>query len=355
MTCVVLPSGAAAGATTVAAPAPVDRGGRTQRPGERGPVGEALLGRLGHPTAYDGREVGGHRVGQVGHRVAQVGDRGGDRGVGDERLASGQALEGHDGEGVDVGRRGGGGALGLLGRDVGGRAHHLAGLRQRHPLGRARDAEVGHLDPAVGGDEQVGGLHVAVHDPGGVGDAEGVGRLGEQLLGGGRVERCPRSQQGGERLAVDELHDQVGAVGRRPVVGCALPVVEDRGDAGVVQRGGVARLGLEAGAEERVVGVLGLEHLDRHGPVQDGVARRPHLAHAAGGDARLEEVAVGVVDVAARGQRRHWLITASMTALAIGPPRRPPPISEREVSLDCTSTATATWGLSAGAKETNHA
>ena len=104
-------------------------------------------------------------------------------------------------------------ALGLLGRDVGGRAHDLAGLRERHALGRAGDAEVGHLDPAVGGDEEVGGLHVAVHDPGGVRDAEGDGRLGEQVLGDGGVERGPRSQQGGERLALDELHDQVGARG----------------------------------------------------------------------------------------------------------------------------------------------
>ena len=44
-----------------------------------------------------------------------------------------------------------------------------------------------------------------------------------------------------------------------------------------------------------------------------------------------------------------------MTALAIGGAGSPPEISLREASLDCTSTATATCGSSAGAKETNQA
>ena len=44
-----------------------------------------------------------------------------------------------------------------------------------------------------------------------------------------------------------------------------------------------------------------------------------------------------------------------MTALAIGPPSRPPAMSPGAVLLDCTSTATATLGSSAGAKEVNQA
>ena len=53
--------------------------------------------------------------------------------------------------------------------------------------------------------------------------------------------------------------------------------------------------------------------------------------------------------------RRHLPSTASMTARAMGPARRPPAISSRAVSLDSTSTATATLGSSAGANDTNQA
>ena len=41
--------------------------------------------------------------------------------------------------------------------------------------------------------------------------------------------------------------------------------------------------------------------------------------------------------------------------LAIGPPSVPPAISSRAVALDWTSTATATFGSSAGANEANQA
>ena len=329
--------------------------GLAQRPGEGRTVGEPVGGVLGHRAADDSGEVGGHRSGQVGHRVAQVRDGRGDRGVGHEGLAADQALEGDDAEGVDVGRRGRGAALRLLGRDVGRRAHHLAGLREGHPLGGAGDAEVGDLDPAVGGDEEVRGLDVAVDDAGGVRHAEGLGRLGEQVAGRLGVEGGTGPQERRERLALDELHHEVGARGRRAVVERAGAVVVDRRDPRVLQRGRVPGLGLEALAEQRVVGVLGLEHLHRDRAVEHGVARGPDLAHPAGGDAGLEDVAAGLVDVAAGCERGHGLITASMIDLAIGPPRTPPPISSGEVSLDCTSTATATLGSLAGANETNHA
>ena len=70
-------------------------------------------------------------------------------------------------------------------------------------------------------DQQVGGLHVAVHDPGLVRRTERVGGLGEQVAGGVGVQRVPGLEQGRERLAVDELHHQVGARGPGPVGGVA--------------------------------------------------------------------------------------------------------------------------------------
>ena len=242
------------------------------------------------------------------------------------------------------------------GRDVGGRAHHLAGLGERHALGGAGDAEVGDLDPAVGGDEQVGGLDVAVHDPGGVGDAEGVGGLGEQVAGHVGVERGARvaaaRRAAGPRRAPSRGRGAASPSRRRASSRRSRRPRRCRGGAARRRAGPRSR---SAGGRAASSAYSVLSTFTATGAVEHGVARRPDLAHPAGGDARLQDVAAGLVDVAAGRQRGHGLITASMIALAIGPPRTPPPISSGEVSLDCTSTATATLGSSAGAKETNQA
>ena len=163
-------------------------------------------------------EVGRHGARQLGHGLAHVGERGGD-GLSRRRRACARrgTRRPPTAEGVDVGGGGGGAALGLLGRDVGGRAHHLAGLGERHSLGGPGDAEVGHLDPPVGRDDQVGRLDVAVDDAARVGDTEGIGGLGHQVADDLRVERGAGPQQVGQRLALDELHHEVGARRRRPV------------------------------------------------------------------------------------------------------------------------------------------
>ena len=124
-------------------------------------------------------------------------------------------------------------------------------------------------------------------------------------------------------------------------------------DAAVVERAGEPGLGLEAGAERRVVGVLGLEQLDRDGPVERVVGGAPHLAHATGGDPGVQAVAPTRVGEGLLGA--HWLITASMTAFAIGPASRPPAMSSLATGAFWIITATATWGSSAGASDTNHA
>ena len=86
-----------------------------------------------------------------------------------------------------------------------------------------------------------------------------------------------------ERLAGNELHDEERAA-------VLLAVVEDVGDALVVDERGVAGLGAEALEEARVAQVLVFEDLDGDGAPDDEVGRLPHLAHAADGDPR---VAVG--------------------------------------------------------------
>jgi porphobilinogen synthase len=84
-----------------------------------------------------------------------------------------------------------GAALGLLGREVGGRAHHRAGLGEALLGARAHgpgDAEVGHLHLAGRRDEDVGRLDVAVDHAVAVGEAERGGHLAGDLRGLHRVD-----------------------------------------------------------------------------------------------------------------------------------------------------------------------
>ena len=81
-----------------------------------------------------------------------------------------------------------------------------------------------------------------------------------------------------ERLTGNELHHEVGAA-------VLLAVVEDVGDALVVDERGVPGLGAEALEEAGVAEVLVLEDLDGDGAPDDEVGGLPHLAHAADGDA----------------------------------------------------------------------
>ncbi len=107
----------------------------------------------------------------------------GDGVLGDERRSPGKTLE-HDGPErehvcarVDVGLAGR-----LLGRHVAGRAHHVAGRRDRRLAREARDAEVDQLDvlDASSQQEEVGRLDVAMNDPTRMGGCERLGHLQAQ-------------------------------------------------------------------------------------------------------------------------------------------------------------------------------
>ena len=149
------------------------------------------------------------------------------------------------------------------------------------------DAEVGDLGGAVGHDQQVARLDVAVHDAGPVRGVQGAGGLGDDVEHDVGVEPAVPLDDLGQRLAVDQLHDQVRAAER-----AVLAVVEDPGDPGVGERGREARLGAEPGTELLVVGVHGRQHLDRDRPAEDLVATAPDLAHAAGSDPLEQRVTV---------------------------------------------------------------
>lgn len=82
-----------------------------------------------------------------------------------------------------------------------------------------------------------------------------------------------------ERLAFDELHDQEPAL---PLA----PHVEQRADAGVVQRRDGARLALETGAGFLILRKTRGEDPDGHLPPEARVASPLHLPHAASADGR---------------------------------------------------------------------
>ena len=103
----------------------------------------------------------------------------------------------------------------LLGRDVVGGAEHAAGGGQALRLERAGDAEVGDLRAAVGVDQDVLRLHVAVDEAVGVRALEraaDLDRVGDRL---GHRQPAEAADAVLERLALDVLEHDVRAR-RRP-------------------------------------------------------------------------------------------------------------------------------------------
>ena len=79
-------------------------------------------------------------------------------------------------------------ARGLLGGEILGGAHDLSGGGQRNLVGEPGDAEVGDLHPAVGRDQQVSRLDVAVNESLGVGNGKRLGGLGDDVTASGPGE-----------------------------------------------------------------------------------------------------------------------------------------------------------------------
>ena len=136
------------------------------------------------------------------------------------------------------------------------------------------DAEVRDLHPPVATDQDVAGLHVAVDDPPGVGRLEGSRGLGGDPGGLARRQRPGASDDRGEVLALDDLHDDERA-------GLVLAVVVDRDDVRVVERRRVLRLLAEARAEVGVPAVLGAKQLDGDVAIELAVVGPVDGRHAA--------------------------------------------------------------------------
>ncbi|MDA0160546.1 hypothetical protein OM076_09745 [Solirubrobacter ginsenosidimutans] len=171
-------------------------------------------------------------------------------------------LERDHAERVQVGLRRDLGPDRLIRGHVGGRADHEPGLGEvlADAPERLGDPEVRDLDAAVGGDEQVLRLEIAMHDAGVVGVREpGQYRLQHagDLRDRGQPDVAP------QRPALEVLHCDVG----RAVV---LEEPMDRDDVRMPQRAGDARLREEALDQPRIRGPQ-VEFLERDVAVQAGL------------------------------------------------------------------------------------
>ncbi len=189
-------------------------------------------------------------------------------------------------EAVDVGAGVGAfGVHGLLGGHVFEGAGDGAGLGDALGVGcfavgvgarlQTDQAEVGHLDPARGVHEEVGGLDVAVDHALGVDISHGLGGLDGGIDRARDLEGAALGDQVQQVIALDELHDEVVATG-------ALVGIVGGDDARMGQLRDGLDLALEALQAGGVLEHLAVEHLQRHDALHPLVASLEHGAHAAG-------------------------------------------------------------------------
>ncbi len=234
------------------------------------------------------------------HRLVEHGGEGGDARRAPQRVP---ALDGdveHHPQRPEVRGRVALLAADPLGGDVLGRADQAARGGQTGRLPQRGDAEVGEHRCAVGAQQDVPRLDVAVLDPGGVGGAQRgqhapaePGRLGRRHRASG--------QPVVQRAAGDQFHDQPGV----RVLG-QVDDVMDRHHVRVAepgQRTGLAKhplahdpRGLRIAVEQCGVGRADL--LQRDVAVQHDVARPPHQPHASAAEPFEQfEAAVDELDV----------------------------------------------------------
>ena len=201
--------------------------------------------------------------GEVGRVALEPGERGVGVGLAEERHPSGEALVEHEAERVQVGAAVEPLAADLLGRQVLGRAHHhvVAGQVVAGRVEALGDAEVGEQHPAVGRDQDVAGLDVAVDQAGAVRGVERAGDAGADVHRELGAEPLLLVEQLAQALAVDELHhDGLAAV--------VVDRVVDGDDVRVVQLGDGDRLATEPLGHDRIGRERRLEQLDARPAVE---------------------------------------------------------------------------------------
>ena len=148
------------------------------------------------------------------------------------------------------------------------------------------DAEVRHLDDALGVDDDVVRLDVAVDDAVAVRVAQRREDLARVRDRDRNRAEAARADQLLQRASLDVLHDDV-------VRAVVLAAVEDRDDVRVREPRRVRRLAPEALDELVVVRVARVQHLDRDPSAELLVLGQVHVGHAAAAELARDAVAAG--------------------------------------------------------------
>ncbi len=225
---------------------------------------------------------------EVGRITLQSGEGGVRVGLPEERDASGEALVEHQPQRVQVGPPVEALTAYLLRRQVLRRAHHhvVAGEIVIPAVETLGDSEIGEQHPAVGGEEDVARLHVAVDEPGPMGSVERSGDarpdVDRQLGAQPRLDVEDLAQT----LAVDQLH-------HHRLASLVLEGVVDGDDVGVVEPGDGNRLATEPFGDDDVGGERGFEPLHGDPPVESDIGGEPYFRHPALTEPSLETVSIG--------------------------------------------------------------
>jgi hypothetical protein len=203
----------------------------------------------------------------------------------------------------------------LLGRHVADCPHHGAGLRRccdgwrlrlaAFPFGDFRQPEIEDLDAALGGDEDVFGLQIAVDDPLLVRRGEPVRDL-QRVLERFPLRKRPFIETLPEGFSLEELHRDVRDV-------LVAPEVVNSEDVRVRERRDRPGFSLEARERGRVGGEPLRQDLDRDVAFELGVPRSVDFAHPTCAERREDLVRA---EARTRGERhfnpsprKSWPVT----------------------------------------------
>ncbi len=202
------------------------------------------------------------QAGQVRRVAVEASERCVGVGLAKKRNPAGEAFVQHEAQRVEVGAPVELLAADLLGRQVLRCPHHDVGTGEV-VAGCAEafgDAEVGQQHAAIGGDQDVAGLHVAVHEPGAVGGIECRGHARTDVDREIRAQPSLLVEELPEALAVDELHDH-GKADTAP--GSVFDGVVHRDDVGMAELGDGHGFAAKALGDDGIGGQGRLQQLDR--------------------------------------------------------------------------------------------